>query len=342
MISAVNSTRFASANNYKRTYTNTNQNTNQSAIGYQQSFGMKTPSRALTLVGTALLAIMPHFANAAGKAAPKAESGAKGLMQLMSGKVASGTKDAVALAAGKACSTNLNPTNKLEQGLTLIPNSLRADIGEKFESYLATHEFLSGWGIKTEALNAFKGLAKAAGDEGIEIKAKSGYARSGCHSPYRGVDTTEKMHTGNEIDIEYLDAQPSRFRTWLFGNPKTGEKGNAAKHGFESVCKKEEKNCPASVIRYNSDRNQSTLLRKLKGKKIVSADPSLEGLVLDFGKAGAIKHEDSITVITLPNAEGCWTTTTFEDGNVMAVNVANQVRMHKTPKKPQGICVFEN
>lgn len=64
MLSAINSTQFTSANNYKRAYTNTNQN----AVGYQQSFGAARPSRILTLLGAAWLAIMPSFAKAEGKA----------------------------------------------------------------------------------------------------------------------------------------------------------------------------------------------------------------------------------------------------------------------------------
>lgn len=71
MISAINSTRFASANNYKRTYTNTNQNINQSAVGYQQSFGMRRTSLLLTVLG-ALLSFSPaNFARAAEKGAGK-------------------------------------------------------------------------------------------------------------------------------------------------------------------------------------------------------------------------------------------------------------------------------
>lgn len=69
MLSAVNSTRFASANNYKRTYTNTNQN----AVGYQQSFRAKQPSKfavAVLSVFTSLMgAFSPaNFARAEGKA----------------------------------------------------------------------------------------------------------------------------------------------------------------------------------------------------------------------------------------------------------------------------------
>lgn len=58
MLSAINSVRFASANNYKRTYTNINQNTNQNAVGYQQSFGAAKATRATaTLLGLAMAAI---------------------------------------------------------------------------------------------------------------------------------------------------------------------------------------------------------------------------------------------------------------------------------------------
>lgn len=58
MLSAVNSARFANVNNYKRTYTNTNQNINQSAIGYQQSFGMGRRSLFITIF-SALLSLSP-------------------------------------------------------------------------------------------------------------------------------------------------------------------------------------------------------------------------------------------------------------------------------------------
>lgn len=68
MISAVNSTRFASANNYKRTYTNTNQNTNQSTIGYQQSFGAtKTPKLALAILSALVSLVNPALAENATK-----------------------------------------------------------------------------------------------------------------------------------------------------------------------------------------------------------------------------------------------------------------------------------
>lgn len=76
MISAINSTRFASANNYKRTYTNTNQNTNQNinqnGVGYQQSFGMRKYSLLATAL-SALLSLSPaNLASAADKGASKA------------------------------------------------------------------------------------------------------------------------------------------------------------------------------------------------------------------------------------------------------------------------------
>lgn len=77
MISAVNSTRFASANNYKKTYTNTNQNTNQNTVGYQQSFGASKLS-ALTLAALSLGSnlVTPAFAEKGTARAGKAVAGA--------------------------------------------------------------------------------------------------------------------------------------------------------------------------------------------------------------------------------------------------------------------------
>lgn len=58
MLSAVNSVKFASANNYKRTYTNTNQNTNQSAVGYQQSFGAARATKATSALLGAIMGVL--------------------------------------------------------------------------------------------------------------------------------------------------------------------------------------------------------------------------------------------------------------------------------------------
>lgn len=108
MISAINSTRFASANNYKRTYTNTNQN-NQNVVGYQQSFGMTKSTKAtsilLGLVMAAIEAISPaQIARAevdqAAAIAAKAGKKAKGLVQLMPDAVASATEEAGANLTG--------------------------------------------------------------------------------------------------------------------------------------------------------------------------------------------------------------------------------------------------
>lgn len=85
MLPAVNSVKFASANNYKRTFTNTNQNT----IGYQQSFGARhTRLGILAFIG-ALASISPaNVAKAedvAGKTADVAAKKAVGVVSTAAG-----------------------------------------------------------------------------------------------------------------------------------------------------------------------------------------------------------------------------------------------------------------
>ncbi len=139
MISAVNSARFASANNYKRTYTNTNQNINQNGVGYQQSFGAAKATKATSiLLGLAIAAIeaispaqiaKAAVDDAAAIAAKKAGK-PKGIMQLM--------PDA---KKAEKCRINLNPVSKLEEKLIPIPTSLRAKVDASTDAFNATMNF---------------------------------------------------------------------------------------------------------------------------------------------------------------------------------------------------------
>lgn len=97
MISAVNSVKFASTNNYKRTYTNTNQNTNPNLVSYQQSFGMKRHSR----VASGFLGLVMMLAGAVGA---KAESKA--------GKLAGKVADEAALVAKAKKVAETHPIRK--------------------------------------------------------------------------------------------------------------------------------------------------------------------------------------------------------------------------------------
>lgn len=73
MLSAVNSVKFVNVNNYKRTYTNTN----QSVVGYQQSFGASRPSKTLSLIGGILMVFGVSCEKGAGKAVDAAAKVAK-------------------------------------------------------------------------------------------------------------------------------------------------------------------------------------------------------------------------------------------------------------------------
>ncbi len=183
-------------------------------------------------------------------------------------------------------------------------------------------------------------MAKDAKKAGIEIKAKSGYHRTNVVCDPAGYNVSRpskaKMDSGYDIEIQDLDigAPSSDVSGWMVNGHFGTKEDHYMDYGFEPNFS--DSDASYHVIRYNPDRNQYTLLGKLEGKKLVSSDPTREGgLILDFGNAGSVKHEDSTTAVTLPNAEGCWTTTTFKKGSVMATDVEKQVRMHKTPKNPK-------
>lgn len=139
MLSAINSVKFASANSYKRTYTNTNQNINQNAVGYQQSFGASRLARVvLTAMSLCSNLVTPAFAESGSEQAGKAIAGVTAKAVKKAGK-----KIKVEPVADEICARCDSPPN---------PDCI-VDVPEKF---LAPGGDIIKARINKVALEAFK------------------------------------------------------------------------------------------------------------------------------------------------------------------------------------------
>lgn len=301
MLSAINSVKFTSANNYKRTYANTS----QSAVNAQPSFCASAP-RKLTLIGAALLAVMPSLTHVAEGAASKAGK-AKGLLQLMPDAAAKVAKKAVVKEVGPMkCKPDgfKHPENALERRLIPIRESLRIKLNQWGKAQ-REKEFMGNMGMLPEAEEALAQMVAAAERDGIDLKVESGYQRSYRCGDDDGImyvrETEVLVNSGNEVTINDLDIfRGSDESKWVFGDFEENIPAHAERFGFEPTCM--EPGCDGKTLSYNPDRN-------------------LKSLILNHGKTAKISMKDGETAVTIPTKDGCTSTYYFTDKSNFATHV---------------------
>lgn len=295
MLSAVNSVKFASANNYKRTYTNTNQNINQNAVGYQQSFGAR-PARVLPLIGAALLAIIPHFATAAEKGAERA------------GKAATTVAKAAKKPSGPMkCKPDgfKHPENALERRLIPIPESLRIKLSEWGKAQ-EKKEFMGKWGILPVPAKALEEMVAAARRDGVVLEVESGYQRYYRCGEDDGVKYIREIDSGVDSGSAVTISDINEFRgneesKWLLGYFEEDMPRHAERFGFEQTCGFDD-GCAGKTFQYNPDRNLKSLIER-------------------HGKTAKISKTGGETAVTIPTKDGCTSTYYFGDRDNFATHV---------------------